>query len=73
MTTISIGMRAADAATELTKLANAAHLAEENGTPFSYTVYAKDQHGGEVLLEFGNDDMERPEMVGETIVEIEVD
>jgi hypothetical protein len=72
---ITISMRAADAVEHFTKALEEAKAAVRGaeGSPrsFEYTIYGKDERGGDVNLRFENDDMERSEMTGTTIVDID--
>lgn len=70
---IGIGMRAAEMVTFAEKLLAEATNARDNGKTFEVTVYAENNIGsrGEVILTFNNDDMEREEMTGRTIVDFD--
>jgi hypothetical protein len=67
-----IAMTAKDAVEHYTKLLEAAQAAvadDSQRKPYEYVIYAQDNRGREVVLNFNNDDMERPEMAGRVIVD----
>jgi hypothetical protein len=64
-----ISLRAAEAADLFWKLAEAAAADTRDGA-FEFKVQAEGIQGGSVVLIFNNDDMERPEMNGRTIIEV---
>lgn len=72
---LTIGMTAKDAVEHFTALKAKAEAAIANGVDgkpaaFEYTIYGEGNYVGknEITLRFDNDDMERPEMSGRTIV-----
>lgn len=72
MPDLFISMRAADAATHFRALADEAEQAIERDGALEYRIAAEPNRRGPALtIIFNNDDMERSEMDGRTIVEVE--
>lgn len=68
---ITISMRASEMRAKLAEILEQVESAITNGDEFEHTFYGTGEDGGDVILHFDNEDMERPEMSGKTIVVVD--
>lgn len=65
---ITVSMDAATTIKTLKPILDAAEKAVTGQTGFDETFYGKAEDGGDMIVHFDNEDMERPEMEGQIIV-----
>lgn len=68
--TITVSMDAATTVVTLKPILEAAERAVSSGGSFQETFYASGDDGADIIINFDNDDMERPEVANRRFVDV---